>query len=98
MVKRKPGRRRKRGPPLNGSRAAIARAIDLFGSETKLARATGFAQQVFNRAVGRGRVSAELAIAIQKATGGMVTAAELRPDLWRRAEDVPVEKRQITPG
>ena len=82
---------------LNGARAAIDRAIELFGSETKLARATGIAQQVFNRAVKRGRVSAELAISIQKATGGIVTANELRPDLWRRPEDVPVEKRQLAP-
>jgi DNA-binding transcriptional regulator YdaS (Cro superfamily) len=88
---------RQRPRPENGIEAAIDRAIELFGSEKKLAAAVGYAQQVFNRAVRRGRVSPELAIAIQKATGGHVTANELRPDLWRRAEDVPVEKRQLTP-
>ena len=88
----------KQSRPLdNGSRAAIERAVELFGSEKKLAAAVGIAQQVLNRAVRRGRVSPELAIAIQKATGGYVTANELRPDLWRRAEDVPVEKRQLSP-
>lgn len=93
MAKKKPSPRARHLVLANGSRHAITRAIELFGSEAKLARATGFAQQVFNRAVRRGRVSAELAIAIQKATGGAVTADELRPDLWRRAEDVPVEKQ-----
>jgi DNA-binding transcriptional regulator YdaS (Cro superfamily) len=75
---------------------ALARAVNMFGSEKKLAAAVGVAQQVLNRAVKRGRVSPELAIAIQKATGGIVTANDLRPDLWRRAEDVPVEKRALT--
>ena len=78
------------------SRLALARAVTMFGSEKKLAAAVGVAQQVFNRAVRRGRVSPELAKAIQIATGGMVTANELRPDLWRRAEDVPVEQRALT--
>jgi DNA-binding transcriptional regulator YdaS (Cro superfamily) len=89
---------RKNKPTLsNGSRAAIDRAVMIFGSEKKLAAAVGVAQQVLNRAVRRGRVSPELAIAIQRATKGFVTANELRPDLWRRAEDVPVEKRQLLP-
>jgi DNA-binding transcriptional regulator YdaS (Cro superfamily) len=84
---------RRSTPKSDGSRSALARAVAMFGSETKLAMAVGIAQQVLNRAVRRGRVSPELAKAIQRATGGAVTANELRPDLWRRAEDVPVESQ-----
>ena len=83
-------------PKGTSSRAAIARAVKMFGSEKKLAAAAGVAQQVLNRAVKRGRVSPELAKAIQRATGGAVTANELRPDLWRRPEDVPVESQLIS--
>ena len=83
-------------PESNRSRSALARAVAMFGSEKKLATAVGIAQQVLNRAVKRGRVSPELAKAIQRATGGAVTANELRPDLWRRAEDVPVESALIS--
>jgi DNA-binding transcriptional regulator YdaS (Cro superfamily) len=73
---------------------ALRLAVELFGSERKLAQACGLAQQNMNRAIKRGRVSPHLAIAIQRATGGNVTASELRPDLWRRAEDVPIELKQ----
>ena len=87
---------RRSTPESNRSRSALARAVKMFGSEKKLAVAVGIAQQVLNRAVKRGRVSPELAKAIQRATGGAVTANELRPDLWRRAEDVPVESQLIS--
>jgi DNA-binding transcriptional regulator YdaS (Cro superfamily) len=74
---------------------AFDRAISMFGSENRLAEAIGWAQQNVNAAVRRGRCSAEMAIAIQRATGGLVTANELRPELWRRAADVPVEKKVL---
>jgi DNA-binding transcriptional regulator YdaS (Cro superfamily) len=80
--------------PRRRSIHALRRAVELFGSENRLAAALGISQQNLNRAVRRGRVSPQLAIAIQKATGGNVTASELRPDLWRRAQDVPVEVKQ----
>jgi DNA-binding transcriptional regulator YdaS (Cro superfamily) len=97
-----PGRKKsQKRPKKNGSAIvtrrpldALRRAVELFGSENKLAAALGISQQNLNRAVRRGRVSPQLAIAIQKATRGSVTADELRPDLWRRAQDVPVEINQ----
>jgi DNA-binding transcriptional regulator YdaS (Cro superfamily) len=66
----------------------IDRAIALAGSETKLGEATGFSQAAINKAKRRGHVSAEMALAIHRFTAGAVAAAELRPDLWSRAEDV----------
>jgi DNA-binding transcriptional regulator YdaS (Cro superfamily) len=73
---------------------ALNLAVEFFGSENKLALAIGITQQNINRAVRRGRVSPQVAMAIQKATGGYVTANELRPDIWRKARDVPIEIKQ----
>jgi len=61
---------------------ALNKAVALAGSETRLSRATGYSQPAINKARRRGRVSAELAIAIERALGGAVTRAELRPDLF----------------
>jgi DNA-binding transcriptional regulator YdaS (Cro superfamily) len=68
---------------------ALAKAVDLFGSEKALAEAVGIAQQNMNRAIKRGRVSPTVAIGIHHATNGLVTADELRPDLWTRPDHVP---------
>jgi DNA-binding transcriptional regulator YdaS (Cro superfamily) len=73
---------------------ALNLAVEFFGSENKLALAIGITQQNINRAVRRGRVSPQVAMAIQRATGGYVTANELRPDIWRKARDVPIEIKQ----
>ena len=62
--------------------APIDKAIEYFGTQVALARACGVSQQALNKAYQRGSVSAELAVAIHHATGGTVTAASLRPDLW----------------
>ncbi len=62
--------------------AALARAVALAGSQSRLSRATGYSQPAINKACRRGRVSAELAIAIEHATAGAVSRAELRPDLF----------------
>jgi DNA-binding transcriptional regulator YdaS (Cro superfamily) len=71
--------------------AAVALAIAVKGSQHKLASACGFSQPSISKAKLRGRVSAELALAIHRATGGVVPACALRPDLWRRPQDVPGE-------
>lgn len=60
----------------------IHRAIAIAGSEQKLGAAAGVSQNAIWQAKKRGRVSAELAVAIEKATSGAVTRAELRPDLF----------------
>ncbi len=62
--------------------AALRRAVALAGSQSKLSRATGYSQPAINKACRKGRVSAELAIAIERATRGAVSRAELRPDLF----------------
>ena len=61
---------------------ALNKAVALAGSETRLSRATGYSQPAINKARRKGRVSAELAIAIERALAGAVTRAELRPDLF----------------
>lgn len=64
-------------------RALIAEAAKGFGgSETKLARAAECSQNAIWAAKRAGRVSAELAVAIERATGGAVQRWRLRPDLW----------------
>jgi DNA-binding transcriptional regulator YdaS (Cro superfamily) len=72
-------------------RAAVACAIALKGSEQKLAAACGVTQPAIWRAKTHGRVSPRLALAIHRATDGAVPASTLRPDLWRRPQDAPVD-------
>ena len=73
---------------------ALGHAIALLGSQSALARAAGVAQQVLNRAVQRGgHVSPRIALGIHKATGGKVSADQLRPDLWASPDHVPVNGR-----
>jgi DNA-binding transcriptional regulator YdaS (Cro superfamily) len=62
----------------------LDRAIALAGSQTRLGEATGFSQAAINKARRRGRLSAEMALAIHRFTAGAVAASELRPDLWSR--------------
>src|SRR3954462_4066534 len=66
--------------------SAINHAIALAGSEARLGEATGFSQAAINKAKRRGHVSAEMALAIHRFTGGAIAAAELRPDLWSRGD------------
>jgi len=73
-------------------RAAVAGAIALKGSEQKLAAACGVSQPAIWQAKTSGRLSPRLALAIHRATRGAVPACVLRPDLWRRPQDVPVEE------
>lgn len=60
-------------------------AIRILGSESKLGEATGYSQAAINKAKTRGRVSAEMAVAIEKATAGQVPRYRLRPDLFGAA-------------
>jgi DNA-binding transcriptional regulator YdaS (Cro superfamily) len=70
--------------------AAFERAIRIAGSQCKLAAATGYSQVAINKAKRRGSVSAEMALAVHRFTGGAVPASALRPDLWARPQDVPI--------
>lgn len=63
----------------------IEKAIALAGSEAKLGAMAGYSQNAIWSAKRNGRISPELADAIQKATGGLVRRQDLRPDIF--AED-----------
>jgi DNA-binding transcriptional regulator YdaS (Cro superfamily) len=78
---------------------ALARAVALFGTHRELAKAAGTTQQSISRALARAernhphRISPEIAIGIHRATGGLVTGDQLRPDIWQRPEHVPLNGR-----
>lgn len=73
---------------MDDARELIEKAISHCGSQSKLADRCGVKQASIWQAKDAGRVSAELALMIEQATDGVVTARALRPDLpW---PDVPV--------
>ena len=63
-------------------RRLIERAIARFGSEASLGEACGYSQHAIWKAKKQGKVSAELAVAIDRATSGEVRREELRPDIF----------------
>jgi len=62
------------------TRALIERAIVLFGTEAKLAKACGCPQQTINRAKQVDHASLLLAMQLERATKGLVKAKQIRPD------------------
>lgn len=62
-------------------RELIEEAIGILGSQARLAEACGVKQPSIWQAKETERCSAELAMAIEQATDGKVTALALRPDL-----------------
>ncbi|MBO0715730.1 MAG: helix-turn-helix domain-containing protein [Rhizobiales bacterium] len=60
-------------------RAAMLAAIELLGSEWKLAEAIGYTQHAVWRAKTIGRVSARMATAIEAATDGKIKRLDLCP-------------------
>ena len=61
----------------------VRRAIDLAGSQRALAKQIGLSQQGISYLLNDApQVSAEIAIAIHRATGGRVRKEELRPDIF----------------
>lgn len=63
----------------------LKKAIGLAGSEAKLGKLTGYSQVAINKAKRRGRVSAEMAAAIDSALHGQVQKSDLRPDIFDAA-------------
>lgn len=63
-------------------RAAVAEAARFVGSETKLADAAGVSQTTIWKAKRTGRVSGDLAVAIDDATEGRFPKYRFRPDLF----------------
>lgn len=71
----------------------IERAIEIAGgSEAKLANAVHFSQPAIHKAKKSGRAGPRLALAIHHYTKGAVPASDIRPDLWSKPEDVPVQE------
>lgn len=73
-----------------GDKNLIERAIELAGgSEAALARETRLSQPLIHKAKKSGRAGPKLALAIHHFSHGAIPASDMRPDLWRRPEDVP---------
>lgn len=62
----------------------IKRAIEIAGTQTKLAEASGLTQAAIHKLLSgkTRRISAENALAIERATDGQVTRYDLRPDIF----------------
>lgn len=60
----------------------IDEAVSIVGSQGKLGKAAGFSQNAIWHARRCGRVSADMAVGIEKATQGGVSRESLRPDLF----------------
>lgn len=60
----------------------ILRAVNIAGGQRKLAELTGFSQHAVWHAIKRGQPSAAMAVKIDRALKGAVSAAELRPDIF----------------
>jgi DNA-binding transcriptional regulator YdaS (Cro superfamily) len=67
----------------------ITRAIKWAGSEAKLGSLIGCSQVAINKAKKRGKVSAEMAVAIDDLKDCPVSKQELRPDLFKAEEAQP---------
>lgn len=63
----------------------LERAIQAVGSQQALADALGIKSPSIAEWRKRGRIPAERAVEIERATDGAVTCHELRPDLWPEA-------------
>lgn len=60
---------------------AIQRAVEIVGSQKRLAEACGVSQPAVHKWLNGGLVSPEKVIAIVNATNGVVKAHQIRPDL-----------------
>lgn len=76
-------------------RKHITRAIKLCGgSQVKLAKKAGFSQQYISWLLKDAeRISVEAALSIEKATDGLVSRHDLRPDVF--GSPVPARKRKV---
>ncbi|WP_431831746.1 Cro/CI family transcriptional regulator [Actinobacillus genomosp. 2] len=62
-------------------RKIIKKAVDIVGTQTKLAEACGVSQQAVQRWVSGGGISAEYLLKIEQATEGKVTIREICEEL-----------------
>lgn len=70
----------------------IRAAIDIVGSQAKLADAVGVRQQTISKLLlgQREKISGEIAVGIHQATGGAVPKWQIRPDLFEAPASVEV--------
>ena len=62
---------------------ALKRAVEIFKTQKALADAIGLSQQGISYLLKRApTISAEVAVAIERATSGQVRREELRPDIF----------------
>ena len=60
----------------------LQEAIELVGTQAKLGKAAGCSQNAIHHAKKKGRVTADMAVGIERATNGEIPRWRLRPDLW----------------
>jgi DNA-binding transcriptional regulator YdaS (Cro superfamily) len=66
---------------------ALDRAIAVFETQDKFATALGIKSPSISEWRKRGRIPHERCAEIERLTGGQVTRAELRPDIWGDPQD-----------
>ena len=63
-------------------RSHIQKAVDLHGSQSKLAEAIGCSQQQISYLLNAKSITAEMALKVDAATSGVVSKHDLRPDIF----------------
>lgn len=72
-------------------KAYLQLAVDHFGSQGRLAAAIGCSQAKISwLLLTADEISAEDALAIHRATHGVVPASRIRPDLWPTDQHIPI--------
>ena len=66
---------------------ALDRAIEILGTQDALAAGLGIKSPSISEWRKRGQVPHERCADIERITGGQVTRAQLRPDLWGTDDD-----------
>jgi DNA-binding transcriptional regulator YdaS (Cro superfamily) len=77
-----PAERKKLRPKAAQVRALVVEAAKLAGSETKLAERADVSQTAIWKAKKTGKITGDLAVAIDDATEGRVPKYRFRPDLF----------------
>ncbi|MFG1417205.1 YdaS family helix-turn-helix protein [Xanthobacter sp. V0B-10] len=68
-------------------RHLVVRAVEIAGSQQKLAQAAACSQQQISYLLTRApSISVEMALKLERATGGIISRNELRPDIFGAAE------------
>lgn len=62
--------------------------IEWAGNQTRLAHCLNKSPQVVSNWVARGRISASMAIEVEKVTNGVFTKRQLRPDVTKWIDEV----------